>query len=227
MLPNAGPGLSELDGEPGRDARAIAAGLTDGDLAALYLLQTDPLDELPHPELWEQALERASTVVAHASFLTDGLRAYANVVFPAEVYAEKEGTIVHPDGRIQRLRPAVGRAGGFGSSRAGWQVLADLAARLDLDLGVLTGSMASQQLFDAVPFYAGLTLEEIGGRGVRWQERRRPAAFPSPEHERRRAPPPSPRTPSRWPASARCGTRRGRVLAGARVPLYPRTELDG
>ena len=23
----------------------------------------------------------------------------------------------------------------------------------------------------AVPFYAGLTLEEIGGRGVRWQER--------------------------------------------------------
>ena len=31
--------------------------------------------------------------------------------------------------------------------------------------------MASQQLFDAIPFYAGLTLEEIGGRGVRWQER--------------------------------------------------------
>ena len=31
--------------------------------------------------------------------------------------------------------------------------------------------MASQQLFDAVPFYAGLTLEEIGGKGVRWQER--------------------------------------------------------
>ncbi len=25
--------------------------------------------------------------------------------------------------------------------------------------------MASQQLFDAVPFYAGLTLEEIGGTG--------------------------------------------------------------
>ena len=32
--------------------------------------------------------------------------------------------------------------------------------------------MASQQLFDAVPFYAGLTLEEIGGKGVRWQERK-------------------------------------------------------
>ena len=28
--------------------------------------------------------------------------------------------------------------------------------------------MASRQLFDAVPFYAGLTLDLIGGRGVRW-----------------------------------------------------------
>ncbi len=197
VLPNAGPGLSELDAESGHDARAIAEALADGELAALYLFQTDPLhglpdrelvnpiakalsrngdsaavpDPAPDRELWERALERASTVVAHATFLTEGLREHANVIFPAEAYAEKEGTIVHPDGRLQRLRPAVGRVGEFGSSRAGWQVLADLASRLDLDLGALTGSMASQQLFDTIPFYADLTLEEIGGRGVRWQER--------------------------------------------------------
>jgi NADH-quinone oxidoreductase subunit G len=175
VLPNAGPGLSEPDETSGKDARAIAEGLAAGELAALYLLQSDPLEDLPDRELWEQALERASTVVAHASFLTDGLRDHADVVFPAEAYAEKEGTIVHPDGRLQRLRPAVGRPGKFGSTLAGWQVLADLATRLGLDLGVLTGSMASQQLFDAVPFYAGLTLEEIGGRGVRWQEREKTA----------------------------------------------------
>ena len=123
-------------------------------------------------------MERASTVIAHATFLTEGLREHANVIFPAEAYAEKEGTIVHPDGRLQRLRPAVGRVGEFGSTRAGWQVLAALAAQMDLDLGVLTGSMASQQLFDTVPFYEGLTLEEIGGRGVRWQERDTAGAVP-------------------------------------------------
>jgi NADH-quinone oxidoreductase subunit G len=53
-------------------------------------------------------------------------------------------------------------------------VITELAARLELDLEVLTASMASRQLFDAVPFYAGLTLDEIGGRGIRWQDR--PAA---------------------------------------------------
>ncbi len=178
VLPNAGPGLSALDGEPGRDARAIAEGLAAGELSALYLFQADPLDDLPDPELWERALERASTVVAHATFLTDGLRAHADVIFPAEAYAEKEGTVVHPDGRLQRLRPAVARPGKFGSTLAGWQILTDLALRLDLDLGVLTASMASQQLFDAVPFYAGLTLEEIGGRGIRWQERPGAGAYP-------------------------------------------------
>jgi NADH-quinone oxidoreductase subunit G len=194
VLPNAGAGLAALPGpgtngaEPAgsagehqagapRDARAIAEGLAAGELAALYLLHSDPLRELPGRELWEQALAGASTVIAHASFLTETVREHADVVFPAEVYAEKEGTVVHPDGRLQRLRPAIARPG---EVRAEWQVLAELALRVGLDLDVLTGAMASQRLFDAVPFYAGVTLEEIGGRGVRWQERDAAAAFPQP-----------------------------------------------
>jgi hypothetical protein len=50
-------------------------------------------------------------------------------------------------------------------------VIAELAQRVGLNLEVLSGAMASQQLFDAVPQYEGLTLEEIGGKGVRPQER--------------------------------------------------------
>jgi NADH-quinone oxidoreductase subunit G len=194
-LPNAGPGLGEPDafGDRGRDAHAIAHGLAEGELTALLLFGRDPLSELasdgriggePHEhatagaELWQRALTRATTVVAHATFLTDSLREHASVVFPAQTYAEKEGTIVHPDGRIQRLRPAVAQ---LGATRAQWQAIAELAARVGLDLEVSTGAMASQQLFDAVPFYAGLTLEEIGGKGVRWQERDAADAYPARE----------------------------------------------
>ena len=39
--------------------------------------------------------------------------------------------------------------------------------------------MAFKQLAAAVPFYAGLTLEEIGGRGVRWPETEAAAAMPA------------------------------------------------
>jgi NADH-quinone oxidoreductase subunit G len=38
--------------------------------------------------------------------------------------------------------------------------------------------MVTAQLASAVPFYAGVTLEEIGGRGVRWQERESAAGYP-------------------------------------------------
>jgi NADH-quinone oxidoreductase subunit G len=161
-----------------RDAREIAEGLADGELSALYLLHADPLRDLPHRELWERALAGASTVVAHSSFLTDGIREHADVVFPAEAYAEKEGTITHADGRLQRLRPAVAHPG---STRAEWSVIVEIANRLGLDLEALTSAMASAQLFAAVPFYAGLTLEEIGGKGVRWQDRESATAYPARE----------------------------------------------
>ena len=36
---------------------------------------------------------------------------HADVVFPAETHAEKEGTVTHPDGRLQRLRPDVPHPG--------------------------------------------------------------------------------------------------------------------
>ena len=210
--PRASASPSAATGEtPARDARAIAEALAAGELSALYLLHCDPLRDLPDRALWERALASASTVIAHASFLTDAIREHATVVFPAEAYAEKEGTIVHPDGRLQRLRPAIARPG---EVRAEWQVLAELALRLGLDLDVLSGPMASQQLFEAVPFYAGITLEEIGGRGVRWQERDSRLRVP----QATRHPPRPPEGPSAAPvapggartsspAGARCGTR--------------------
>jgi NADH-quinone oxidoreductase subunit G len=113
--------------------------------------------------------------------LTEGIEEHANVVFPADSYAEKEGTVVHPDGRLQRLRTAIAHPR---EVRAGWSVIAEIAKRVGLDLGVLTSSMAFAQLVESVPFYEGLTLEEIGGRGVRWQEREAAGQFEpvAPDH---------------------------------------------
>jgi NADH-quinone oxidoreductase subunit G len=172
-LPNAGPGYSEV--EAGRNAAEIAAAAAAGEVTALYLFQVDPLRDLPDRAAWERALATARVVVAHASVLTEGLAVHADVVFPAESSAEKEGTIVHPDGRLQRLRSAIKHPGDV---RAGWQVLGDVARSVGADLGVLTAGMAFKQLVEAVPFYAGLTLEAIGGRGLRWPETEAAAAMP-------------------------------------------------
>jgi len=174
FLPDAAAGFAPAPAD-GRPAAQIAQALGEGELSALYLLDTDPLRTHPDARAWEAALERATTVIAHASVLTEGLAEHATVVFPAESYAEKEGTVTHPDGRLQRLRQSIGRPG---EVRAGWQVIAELAERAGHPLGVLTGAQASGQLFEAVPFYAGLTLDEIGGQGVPWAGREAASAFP-------------------------------------------------
>jgi NADH-quinone oxidoreductase subunit G len=122
-------------------------------------------------------MHHAGIVIAHAHVLSEGLREHATVVFPAESSAEKEGTVVHPDGRLQRLRAAIGHPGDV---RATWSVIAELAKHCGHDLSVLTSAMAFKQLMNAVPFYEGITLEQIGGHGVRWPAREQASTFPQP-----------------------------------------------
>jgi NADH-quinone oxidoreductase subunit G len=168
-LPNLGPGLSEP-----ATTGVGAADVPGAGMSALLLFQADPIRTHPDPGAWEQALDSAAGVVAFADFLTPALEEHASVVFPAESYAEKEGTVTHPDGRLQRVRQAIAHPG---EVRSGWAVLADLSARLDQPLPVPTMPGVFAEMVDAVPFYGGLTLEEIGGRGVRWQEREQASAL--------------------------------------------------
>jgi NADH-quinone oxidoreductase subunit G len=52
-----------------------------------------------------------------------------------------------------------------------------LGSRLEIH----SSAMLTAQAFAAVPFYGGLTLEELGGRGVRWQERDAASKLDAPE----------------------------------------------
>jgi NADH-quinone oxidoreductase subunit G len=217
FLPDAGPGLSPV-AEPGRHAGQIAEAAATGDITALWLLGIDPLRDLPYRLRWEQALSRAATVIAHTNFLTEGIRDHATVVFPAEAYAEKDGTLTHPDGRLQRVRPAIGHSG---AGRYGWQVLTDLGTRVGLHVPrVLTSGIALAQLAQAVPFYAGITQDEIGGRGIRWQERPAASAFPAPAPDSVNVSP-APRVGPSVPASGlRLGTFRS-IWASPEVEHSP------
>ncbi len=184
VLPNAGPGYTE-PALAGRSAGEIARAAAEGEVTALHLFQTDPMRDQPNRALWEEALHHAPLVVAHASVLTEGLEEHASVIFPAESHAEKDGTVVHPDGRIQRLRMAIAHPR---EVHAGWSVLSEIARRVGIDLEVPTSPMAFAQLTEAVPFYAGLTLEEIGGQGVRWPARARALAAELPPAGDRQVP---------------------------------------
>jgi NADH-quinone oxidoreductase subunit G len=166
VLPNMRAGLADPE-EGGRSAVEIAARLGD-ELSGLILLQADPLRTHPHRAAWEQGLDAANFVLAFADFADETVTRFANVVFPAEAYSEKEGTLTHPDGRVQRLRQTIGRPG---SVRPQTELLLELISELSGAPFRMPPAAITRLMADSVPFYRGLTLDEIGARGVRWQER--------------------------------------------------------
>jgi NADH-quinone oxidoreductase subunit G len=172
-LPTAGPGLSEA--APGGTADEIKRGLIDGEIDALVLWDVDPLRDLPDPDGWKDALTAANFILEVGMFESPS-GGHGDVFLPGETHAEKEGTVTHPDGRVQRLRPSVPHPD---ETRHGWQWLAELAARLGHETGIDSAPEALAALAADVSFYAGLTHEEIGGGGVRWQERDAASALPA------------------------------------------------
>ena len=74
--------------------------------------------------------------------------------------------------------------------------------------------MIFKQLVAAVPFYEGLTLEELAGHGVRWPAREQAAAMPA--GERPTAPRPGASTPAR----------NGGLALGRYRPIWAAPEVE-
>ncbi len=175
-LPDAGPGLSTLPplttsevangGSIGMATEEIRAALESGELKTVLLFGVDQLRDFPDTAAWRNALAKADHVIAFSTFET-ATTAMADVVFPLETHAEKDGTVSHPDGRLQRVRPSASRPGDI---RPNWGVLAELSLALGHDTGVSSQPSAFAALANEVPFYAGISDSNIGGRGIRWQD---------------------------------------------------------
>jgi NADH-quinone oxidoreductase subunit G len=163
-LPDAGPGLSEASA--GMATEEIRSALIDGELTGLVLFGADPLRDFPDTPAWEEALTAADFVVSF-SMHENPTTAKADVVLPLETHAEKDGTVTHPDGRLQRVRPSAGRPGDI---RPNVLVLSQLAENLGLVTGIDSQPTAFAALTQAVSFYAGIEDSDIGGRGIRWQD---------------------------------------------------------
>jgi NADH-quinone oxidoreductase subunit G len=164
-LPGATPGLQPTD--PGRGSAQIKEGLAAHELGAMLLVNADPVRTHPDTEGWRKALS-GSFVVSIAAFEDESTR-LADLVIPAENHAEKEGTVTHPEGRLQRLRRNVPLPEGM---LPGWRFLDAVAAELGVGIDADAPADVFEALCAEVPFYEGLTYEAIGGTGIRWGDRK-------------------------------------------------------
>ncbi|HYD11163.1 MAG TPA: NADH-quinone oxidoreductase subunit NuoG [Acidimicrobiales bacterium] len=159
LAPNVLPGRVAGPGG-GMDTTAMLTAAAEGRLATLVLLGADPLADFPDRELARRALAGAGTVIAVDAFLTES-SSRADVVLAAAAYGEKAGTTTNLEGRVSRLNQKVTAPG---TARADWMIAAELAFRLDGDLGFERVEDIWDEIERTAPAHAGITRTRLAGK---------------------------------------------------------------
>lgn len=98
-----------------------------GRVKALWFIATNPLVSFPNVELLRHALEAAEFVVVQDGFYPTPTMEYADLVLPAAIWGEKEGTYTNSERRVSKVNAF---ASPPAEARADFDIFLDLAERL-------------------------------------------------------------------------------------------------
>jgi assimilatory nitrate reductase catalytic subunit len=120
-------GSKRVAREPGLRAVDLFAAMGRGEIKALWIMATNPVDSMPEADLVRQALAQCPfVVVSDISGQTD-TGVVANVRLPAAGWGEKDGTVTNSERRISRQRPFLPLPG---QARPDWWIITEVAKRM-------------------------------------------------------------------------------------------------
>jgi NADH-quinone oxidoreductase subunit G len=150
--------ILNLAAEPGATLKPIADGMKSGEIRALVVLSEDPTKfGIPI----EQLSNLSSLIVL--DILSNATTEHATVVLPASGFAEKRGSMINGEGRLQRLNRAVRPPG---NARDDWEILRDLLLALGGSNGLYSIEDVFRQMSAEIPEFTKLSLSKIGDLGV-------------------------------------------------------------
>jgi anaerobic selenocysteine-containing dehydrogenase len=169
-------GLDEerLPRERGRAYPDIVNAVIDGTVRALWVIGTNPVVSFPNRELLEDALGRLDLLVVQDGFETP-TTALADVVLPAAIWGEKDGTFTNTERRASRVRKAVEPPG---EARTDFDIVLALADRFGVRDELFGGWTGPRDAFEewrrvsagALCDYSAMTWEGIDAAGgIQWQ----------------------------------------------------------
>ncbi len=162
-----------LNPTPGLTVTEIMDGAIDGRIRAMYIMGEDPMTSEPNLEHARHAMEALEFIVCQDIFMNSSGE-LADVILPSTSFAEKDGTFTNSDRRVQRVRRALPPVG---SSRPDWEILCDLAQRIERRLGMTTSagfafthpSEIWEEMRRLTPDFWGITYERLEREGgVHW-----------------------------------------------------------
>ncbi len=144
----------------------MMSGLHDGRIKALYLVGENPAQTEPNARHVEEGLRNLEFMVAQDLFLNDTSRRFANVVFPASSFAEKDGTFTNTERRVNRVRAAVPCPG---NARVDREIVIDLARALGAEWPEYPDAEAVwNELADLSPAWYGIRYDRLEEQGLQW-----------------------------------------------------------
>ena len=150
--------ILNLNAGPGANLFRIAGDVMSGEIKALLVLGEDPTKIGISTE---QLTHLTSFVVL--DILANAATEHATTVLAGSGFAEKRGSMINGDGRLQRLNRAVRPPG---NARDDWEILRDLLQALGGSNGLFSIDDVFRQMSADIPQFAHLTLNKIGDLGV-------------------------------------------------------------
>ncbi len=150
--------ILRLDEEPGAKFPAIAKGVKSGAIRALVALGENPIKL----GISAEQLTNMPAFIA-MDILSNPGNEHATVLMSASGFAEKRGSMINGEGRLQRLNRAVRPPG---NARDDWEILRDLLQAIGGSNGIYTIEDLFRQMSAEIPQFAGLSLNKIGDLGV-------------------------------------------------------------
>jgi len=133
-------------------------------IRGMYIMGENPIisdPDIAHAEHWFRELE---FLAVQDLFLTETAR-YADVVLPGASFAEKQGTFVNTERRIQVSHKAMNSPG---EARGDLEILLDLSNRLGLPTPFRTAKEVMKEIAQVTPSWAGVTYERLEGAGLQY-----------------------------------------------------------
>jgi formate dehydrogenase alpha subunit len=170
-----------LSNKIGLTVTEMLHGLDTGSVRGLYVIGENPMTSDPDLNHVREAMTKSEFFVLQEIFYSETAQ-FADVIFPAASFVEKEGTFTNTERRIQRVRKAVSPPG---EAMADSWIVAELAQRM-LALGAAapaadapwagwaypSASSVMTEIGALTPSYAGVTYERLNaGEQLQWPVR--------------------------------------------------------
>lgn len=155
----------EISQSPGKRLDQMLEGMHDDSIKAFYVMGEDPILSEPNAEHVHAGFKNLELTISQDIFLNETAKLYADVVFPATCFAEKDGTFTNSERRVQRVRKAVDAPG---EARPDLQIIFDLANQLGHDWQQAQPSKVWDEFASLSPKFSGINYSRIDEAGIQW-----------------------------------------------------------